>query len=162
MATNERVFAALDEADVRFVLVGGVAVVAHGFARLTVDVDVVIDLADEVASRAMTALTGLGLEPRLPVLAQQFADGSVRRSWIADKGMRVFTMLDPNDPVFELDVFVESPLPFEDLVRDAKSVVVAGRPVRIASIDHLIAMKRKAGRSKDLDDIAELEQLRDE
>ena len=156
------VFAALDEADVRFVIVGGLAVVAHGHARLTVDTDLVIDLEEAPASRAMDALVALGLEPRAPVDARRFADPKSRLSWIEEKGMLVFSFFDPRDQVAELDVFVESPLPFEVLYADAIETTVAGRRVRVASIDHLIEMKRRAGRPKDIEDIRELEALRDE
>lgn len=162
MATYEDVFAALDDAGVRFVVVGGIAVVLHGHVRATVDADLVIDLESEAARNAMEALSDLGLSPRLPVAASEFADESVRRTWIETKGMSVFTMLDPADPTFELDLFVKSPRPFTELFGEAKVVEVAGRPIRIASIDHLIAMKRVAGRPKDLLDIDDLERLRDE
>lgn len=154
-------FAALDEAEVRFVIVGGLAVIAHGHARLTVDIDLVIDLDDDPASRAMHALAELGLDPRVPVDTQQFANPRVRRSWVKDKGMLVFTFLDPKDQFFELDVFVESPKPFEELYAASVERRVDGRSVHVASIDDLIDMKRRAGRPKDLDDIVELEALRD-
>jgi predicted nucleotidyltransferase len=156
------VFAALDEAGVRFVIVGGLAVVAHGHARLTVDTDLVIDLDEEPAVRAMDALVALGLEARAPVDPRQFADPKARRSWIEDKGMLVFSFFDPRDQVPELDVFVEYPVPFEELFARSVEKTVGGRPVRVASIDDLIGMKRRAGRPKDLEDIEELEALRDE
>lgn len=72
------VFAALDAADVRYVVVGGMAVLLHGRVRNTVDLDLVIDLATEPARRAMEALTSLGLRPRAPVDAADFADASPR------------------------------------------------------------------------------------
>lgn len=162
MTRYEEVFAALADAAVRFVVVGGVAVVLHGHLRQTVDADIVIDLDDAPALRAIEVLSGLGLEPRLPVDAAQFADSATRGTWIEERGMRVFTMLDPRDPFFELDLFVESPIPFDELFGHAKPVTLGGREIRIASIDHLIQMKRAASRYKDLDDIQELERLRDE
>jgi hypothetical protein len=45
------VFEALDAARVRYVVVGGLAVVLHGHARLTADLDLMIDLASEPAAR---------------------------------------------------------------------------------------------------------------
>ncbi len=155
-------FAALNEAGVRYVIVGGLAVIGHGHVRLTVDTDLVIDLAEEPARRAMDVLLELGLDPRLPVDLRDFADSSIRNAWIAERGMMVFTVLDPNDAFFELDLFVKAPFDFEEFVSAAKQVTIGGVPVRIASIDHLIAMKQRAGRAKDLDDIVELEALRDE
>ena len=53
----EELLAYLDAADVRFVVVGGLAVVIHGHARLTVDIDLMLDLETENVRRAIDALT---------------------------------------------------------------------------------------------------------
>src|SRR3954469_6862834 len=62
----EDVYAALRTAEVRFVVVGGMAVVLSGHVRATVDLDVVVDLAPDAARRAVMALTDLGFQPRVP------------------------------------------------------------------------------------------------
>ena len=160
MATIESVLAALDDSGVRFVVVGGVAVVLHGHGRSTVDLDVVIDLASEDAVRAIDALIAIGLEPRLPVDARDFADERIRLEWVRSRGMQVFTMLDPGGHLL-VDLFVKSPLPFDELYADSKAVRIDRHQVHIASIDHLIDMKRRAGRIQDLADIEALEALRD-
>ena len=157
----EPVLAALDGADVRFVVVGGVAVVLHGHPRMTVDLDLVIDLAAEPATRAIGALVELGMEPRLPVDPQAFADPVVRRVWAEERKLTVFTMLDPSDPLLEVDLFAETPIPFEELWEQAVTVQLQDQAVRVASIEHLITMKKAAGRPQDLADIAALEALRD-
>jgi len=74
--------------------------------------------------------------------------------------MRVFSMWDPRRPLLEVDVFVDPPLPFEEVWSRAQTMEVAGATVRVASIGDLIALKRVAGRPKDLDDIAALEAIR--
>jgi len=155
----EPVLAALGAADVRFVVVGGVAVVLHGHPRMTADLDLVIDLATEPAGRAIAALVELGLEPRLPVDPQTFADPDVRRAWADERNLTVFTMLDPRDPLLEVDLFAEDPLPFDELWEQATVVQLEGQAIRIACIDHLIAMKKAVGRPQDLADIAALEAL---
>jgi hypothetical protein len=156
----EPVFVALNGSGARYVVVGGVATVLHGFARLTADVDVV-DLAPEAARRAITALTALGLRPRAPVAAELFADAAVRRSWIEGKGMRVFSLWDPRSPMREVDLLVEHPLEFEGLFARSVVVPVGTTDVRIASIDDLLALKRMAGRPEDALDIEALERIRD-
>ena len=160
VALFEPVFAALDDAGVRFVVVGGVAVVLHGHPRMTADLDLVIDLAAEPASRAITALQLLGLQPRLPVDPLSFADADVRMRWVSERNLVVFTMIDPREPLLEVDLFAEPPVPFEQLWEHAVSMPLGGRPVRVASIADLITMKRAAGRPQDLADITALEALR--
>jgi hypothetical protein len=159
MSLYDDVFAALHAGQVRYVVVGGVAVVLQGHPRMTVDLDLVIDLAADQAAAAVSALTGLGLQPRLPVRAQDFADAATRRSWVEERNLEVFSFYDPSDPVREVDVFANEPLPLDDLLADATVVTIGGVPVSVASRRHLVAMKRRVGRPQDLADIAALEEL---
>jgi hypothetical protein len=150
----EPLFAAL--AQVRYVLVGGLAVVIHGHARLTADVDLIIDLDPAEALKAMQALESLGLRPRAPVQAADFADPDLRRTWIEDKGMRVFSLWDPSNPLREVDVFVEHLIPFDELFARAEIVAIGKTVARVASIADLIELKRAASRPEDLSDIEAL------
>ena len=88
----ERVLDALNAAGVRYLVVGGVAVVLHGHLRTTADLDLVVQLDRDNVLRAMRALTGLGYRPRAPVAAEAFADEEVRESWVRDKGLTVFSL----------------------------------------------------------------------
>ena len=160
VALFEPVLAALDGAGVRFVVVGGVAVVLHGHPRMTADLGLVIDLAAASAASAIQALLDLGLEPRLTVDPHSFADPEVRRTWVEERGLTVFTMLDPRDALLEVDLFAQPPLPFDELWERATLVQLEGQQVRVACVDDLIAMKRQVGRPQDLADIAALEALR--
>jgi len=155
----EPLFEALNRADVRYVVVGGVATVLHGFARLTADVDLVVDLTPIEARKAIEALVGLGLRPRPPVDPAAFADSVTRESWIRDKGMRVFSLWDPTQPMREVDLFVDHPVEFEGLFARAEIVPLDTTTVRVASIADLIALKRLANRPQDLADIEALEAI---
>ena len=159
MSIYDDVFAALEAADVRYVVVGGIAVILHGRARSTVDLDLVVDLAAEPARRAMDALTGLGLRPRLPVDAADFADEATRRDWAENRHMQVFSFYDPANAFREIDVFVHYPVDMEELVAEAVVVELDGQRVTVASVRHLIQMKLAAGRPQDLEDVAVLRDL---
>jgi predicted nucleotidyltransferase len=155
----EELLAYLDQAGVRFVVVGGVAVVIHGFLRMTADLDLAIDLETSNVLRAVGALTARGLRPLLPVKATDFADEEIRRDWVETRNVQVFSMRDERNPLLTVDLFARPPLPFDDLWSRADTVPLGGRAIRIASIDDLIAMKRQAGRAQDLLDISKLEEL---
>ena len=159
MSPLESIFEALNRAGVRYVVVGGVAVVLHGFARVTGDLDLVIDLDPPAARRAIEALLSLGLRPRVPVDALAFADAGVRASWVRDKRMRVFTMLDPANALRQVDLFAEHPLPFEDLWARAEVMTTTATTVHVAAIPDLIAMKHQAGRPRDRADIEALREV---
>ncbi len=160
MGLYDDVYAALAAAQVRYVVVGGMAVVLSGHLRTTVDLDVVVDLAPDAAARAMAALVGLGLRPRVPVAPEDFADPVIRAGWIEDKHMQVLSFYDPGHLAREVDVFVAYPIGFEALVSRAVPTAVAGMLIPVASIEDLIAMKRLAGRPRDLEDVSALERLR--
>lgn len=159
MARIEALLEALTEAGVRYVLVGGVAVVLHGHARLTVDVDLVVDLEEKEARKAIDVLVSLGLQPRVPVDPAGFADASLRAQWAAERGMRVFSMSDPGDPLRVVDLFVTHPIPFADLWSRSVLIPLSRVHARVASIPDLIHLKRLAGRPLDLDDIGHLERI---
>jgi hypothetical protein len=157
----EPIFAALERAGVRYVTVDGVAVVLHGHARLTADLDLAVDLAPRAASEAIDALTAIGFRPRMPVEARGFADPAVRERWITEQGMTVFSMWDPDDPLRSVDLFVEQPIDFEELWERSVVVDIGGTSARVASIADLILLKRVAGRAVDLEDIAALEAIQE-
>lgn len=153
---------ALNEAGVRFVVVGGVAVVLHGHPRLTADLDLVLDLGTDNLLAALRALRDEGLAPRLPVPPEQFADPQIRERWRREHNLTVFSLHDPADPRREVDLFAETPVAFEELWESSHVVVAGDVPIRVVGLAHLIAMKRVAGRPQDLADIVALEALRDD
>lgn len=159
MALFEPLFKALNDAGVRYVVVGGLAVVLHGHARLTVDVDLVVDLDEGQALKAIDALVNLGLRPRVPVNPRDFADRSIREAWIRDRGMQVFSMFDPSNPMRVVDLFVEHPVPFEELWSRSQVFELRDTTVRVAAIPDLIHLKRLADRPQDRADIEQLEAI---
>ncbi len=137
MTVFEPLLAALAGSGVRFVVVGGVAVVLHGHPRFTADLDVALDLGADNPRRALDALTAVGLVPLLPVDIGDFADAEVRTGWVADRHLVVFTLADPADPFRRVDIFAEDPIPFEDLWARAQLVTLGEISVRVASIEDL-------------------------
>jgi len=155
----EELLAYLDESGVRFVVVGGLAVVIQGYARLTADIDLVIDLEPANVRRAVDALTARGLRPLLPVDASDFANDARRREWIEMRNLEVFSMRDERNPLLTVDLFAREPMPFEELWSRADRVTLAGRTIHVACIDDLIRMKHAAGRAQDIVDIDRLQEI---
>ena len=148
---------ALNKANVRYLVAGGLAVNAHGYLRLTYDVDVVIQLDPENILAAFAALAKLGYRPSVPVTGVQFADAEQRRDWIKNKSMQVLNFYNAKHQQMPVDVFVTEPFDFDGEFKAAKRGNLApGLPVRFVSIPTLIKMKKLANRPKDLDDIEHL------
>jgi hypothetical protein len=155
----EPIFEALNRDIVRYVVVGGMAVVLHGYARLTADLDLAVDLSPPEAGRAVDALVRLGFRPSAPVEPAGFADPSVRSRWINEKNMQVFSMRDPGNPMRQVDLFTRNPIEFEGLWERSELLELAEVTVRVASIPDLIQLKRFAGRPQDMTDIEALEAI---
>ena len=149
-------FALLAAARIRFVLVGGLALVLHGLDRLTADVDLVIDLSAESAQAAVQALTAAGYRALAPVDPIALADPEKRREWQTVRNMQVFSFWDSSNTRPTVDIILSPAVPFDELWTAASVVNLAGHAVHVASIEHLIRMNAAAGRPQDLADIERL------
>lgn len=155
----ERVLEALNSAGVRYLVVGGVAVVLHGHLRTTADLDLVVQLERDNVLKAVRALKGLGYRPRAPVAAEAFADEEARESWVRDKGLTVFSFWSSRAPTLEVDLFVREPFGFVDVYARALNVPLETTSAWVVSLPDLIALKSQAGRPQDLEDIEALRAL---
>ncbi|MDQ6623770.1 MAG: hypothetical protein M3Y86_09860 [Verrucomicrobiota bacterium] len=151
---------ALNEADVSFLLVGGLAVVEHGYGRNTFAVDLVVRLTPDSVVRAFAALARIGYQPKVPITPEEFAHPEKRRHLIEEKGMKVLNFWSDQHRETPLDIFVTEPFDFMSEYRQSEEREVApGVVVRVVSLQTLFAMKREANRPKDLADLDELSLL---
>ena len=149
-------YSLLVAARVRFVVVGGLAVLLHGLDRLTADVDLAIDLSTDATQDTVRALTQGGYRPMAPVDPMSLADPELRRDWQASRGMKVFSFWDSTNTRPTVDVMLAPVVSFEELWTGATLVAIGGIDVRVASVPHLIRMKEAAGRPQDLADVERL------
>jgi hypothetical protein len=156
----EAIISALNAAPARYLVADGLAVVAHGYVRFTADIDLIIDLDAANVTRAMAALASLGYRPRAPVGLDEFADPAKRVQWVRDKGLTVFSLFSAVHPATEVDIFVESPLDFEQAYGGAVKMEIApGVSATFVALSDLLRLKRQAGRAQDLLDIDMLSAL---
>jgi len=113
VASLEAIFRALQEAEARYLVVGGLAVVAHGYVRVTQDLDLVLDLSGESLPCALGALDSLGYRPIVPVALSDFARPELRRDWIENRNMKVFNLISDRFPDVVIDIFVQEPFAFD-------------------------------------------------
>jgi hypothetical protein len=146
----------LVEADVRFVLVGGLAVNAWGYLRATRDLDFVPDPAPENLARLNSLLTELG--GKVDVDGKLLAGSAI--STFLRTGDRTLVATD----LGQVDVLQGLPqVPsFAALEETAKDVDLDGLIVRVCSLEHLIEMKRSSERPRDREDLAALEAVQKE
>jgi len=162
LATLEAITRALAGANVRYLIVGGLAVAARGYGRVTFDVDLVVQLQPDNVRRALAALESLAYRPLVPVPSRDFADPTIRGNWIQDKGMVVFQLHSDWHPETRLDLFVAEPFDFDDEYDQALvGEILPGLQVRFVRLDTLIRMKEATGREKDREDVRQLRLLQE-
>ena len=163
LTTLERVFRALNDAGVRYLVVGGVAVNAHGYQRLTQDLDLVVGLAPANVRSALTALERLGFRPVLPVRPEAFADPEQRARWVEERNLQVLSLVSDEHRDTTVDLFATEPFDFEVEYGAALSADVApALAVRFLRLATLIAMKEATGRPRDEDDAEHLREIQRE
>jgi hypothetical protein len=157
LSTLEAIVSALDLHGARYLIVGGLAVAAHGYGRVTFDLDLVIDLERENVRRAIDALESLGYRPVPPVAAQEFADPGHRERWVREKNMLVFSLRSEQHRETPVDILVKEPFDF-DLEYDRALVgdLLPDVQARFVCLDTLIRMKEAADREKDREDVRQL------
>lgn len=153
LASFEAIVKVFDDAEVRYLVAGGLAVNAYGYLRYTKDVDFIVQLSPDNIIKAFRALKPLGYKPLVPVTAEQFADASLRESWIQEKGMKVLQFWSDEHKETPIDMFVTEPVDFDCEYEHALLKPLGKMTVRFVTIPALIKMKQAAGRPGDLLDI---------
>jgi hypothetical protein len=158
MFQADELLLALRDAEVRFVVIGGIAVGVHGYVRATKDLDIVPDPRPENLTRLASLLRGLDAAhvgvgefsadelPYDPTDPAQLAQGA---------NFRLQTRLGPLD-VMQWVAGIEEDPAYALLARDAVTVQFRGGELLVCGLDHLRAMKQAAGREQDLQDLREL------
>ena len=146
----------LTDNEVEFIIVGGAAATAHGSARLTFDLDIVYKRSKENIARLVNALRPLdpylrGAPPGLPF------DWSVET---IEKGLN-FTLTTSLGALDLLGDIVGGG-GYAQLFETTIPVEIGGVQCLCLDLERLIQVKRAAGRPKDLEVVAELEQILDE
>ncbi len=155
----EAIAHALTDADVRYIVAGGLAVNAHGYLRFTKDVDFIIQLVPENISHAFAALNTLGYTPNIPITAEQFSNNELRENWIQEKGMQVLQFWSEQHKETPIDIFVSEPFDFEMEYKNSLIKPFGTSNVRFVSILTLIDMKTLANRPQDQLDIEQLRSI---
>lgn len=135
----------LNKAGVDYILVGGWAVNMYGYIRATVDLDIWIMADKDNAHKVYSALIDFGA-PITEMKPEEFAEyGMIFQIGVAPCRIDIISKI--------------SGVSYQDAVTRSVSKTIDGIPVRIISLEDLIANKKASGRIKDLADVEVLEGL---
>lgn len=145
----------LARARVDFVLAGGLACVLQGAERVTMDVDVAVLMSPANFQGFLAVMDGLGLKPRAPVPPQHLLDPAVVDALVREKHALVFTFVDPDRPIRQVDLFLTPELGYDRLAPESEWLDLDGIAIRVLSKRKLLELKLgiHPARAKDLADI---------
>jgi hypothetical protein len=157
----ETIFNALNDAKVRYLVVGGVAVTLHGIQRLTVDLDLAIALDEANILNTVKVLQRLGFVPRLPLKAEDLANNEKRKEWREQKAMLAFSFFRREREFETIDIITDFPLDFEQCYVRRVQLDRENISIPLMDIPDLINMKQHANRKQDMSDIEFLKKVLD-
>jgi hypothetical protein len=146
---------------VEFIICGGVAMVLHGVERMTVDLDLIVDLKEANLRAFLKAMKHLKLKPRVPIPDEALLDPAKRQIMVEEKNALVFTFIDLKNPFRQVDIFITDKVSFDVLKHDVEIIQIEGFPVKLLSKEKLLEMKKTIDpvREKDIFDINALEKV---
>jgi predicted nucleotidyltransferase len=135
----------LNQAEVKYVLIGGYSVIFHGYPRVTGDLDLYLEPSEENYNKLLSACHNFGL-PGVMIDKGQF---------INPNETDVFTF---GRPPVAIDLMVKlANFTFYEVYNQATIEEIDDIKLKVIHINHLKIAKRFAGRFKDLDDLEHLE-----
>ena len=146
LAWTSRLSRALRDAGVKHAIAGGLAVAAHGHARATADIDLVIESGAEAVARARTAAASIGaLQTKRPV--SQFKRIALLRVLLAPDGA--------TEPI-PVDLLLPPAAIEADLLARVATTTIAGEQMPLVSVEDLILLKLFRASPTDLADVRAL------
>jgi predicted nucleotidyltransferase len=152
----QTIFKELNGLGIDYLVIGGLAVNFHGIPRMTYDIDLMVLLEPENILKLVTKLTQWGYKPKIPIDPRDLAVETKRNSWVQDKGMKALNFYSETLPIGEIDIVIDTPIPYEELRGRAVRVELQDDKIPTVSIHDLIELKLRAGRKQDLADVEHL------
>ena len=153
------IFKKFNELKIDYLIVGGLAVNLHGVPRMTYDIDIMIKLEKKNISKIVKQLIEWGYRLKMPVDPMELGDIKKIKNRIKEKGMKAINFYHSDFPIAEIDIVVDSPIPYSKLKSNAIYVEVSDERLPVINIHDLIYIKSKAGRKQDMADVESLKKI---
>lgn len=152
MAVYEEIFKGFQKANVKYVLVGGMAVNLFGALRATADVDIIVALEAENLKAIISVLKKRGYRLKQPVDILSLADKRRREDLIKNKHLKALNFYKQGS-VEEIDIIVDTPVSYQKAATNSSNVKCGLTKVPLISMADLIKMKKYSNRQIDKTDI---------
>lgn len=142
----EEVIEALNNSQIKYLIIGGLAVNLYGVHRLTRDLDLMIEVSEETIKEFAHIMKGLGYSTPAPP-----------EKWMKITALSFFH---ESEEYKQVDLFIKNPIDFEEAYKRRKTFKINDIPFPCISEEDLITMKEKSGRDRDLIDTGSLKMLK--
>ncbi len=132
--------------EVKYIVVGGFAVVAYGYVRTTQDIDFLIYPSKNNSEKMMKTLTEFG-----------FGNAGIPKEYFEKEGVAIHLGVEPNRIDFLTSL---QGISNDEIFKNVKNIEYYNKQFKIISKEDLIKCKKATGRLKDLADVEELEKIK--
>ncbi len=153
MTFLERVCRTLNNANLRYAIVGGYAVALHGAVRGTIDIDIVLKWEKRQLESLETELNNINLKSRLPLTAKDVFN--YRDEYINNRNLIAWNFYNPANLSEQLDVIITFDLSGREIIKKT----ISNTSIPILNKTDIIDMKSNTGRAQDIEDIKALQKL---
>ena len=142
----EKLLENLGKAEVKFIVVGGLAVALNGFVRTTEDVDILVETSAANINRLLHALSSFGQGHARELSLNDFeaTEGAVRV--VEDFPLDIFTVMRGKQ--------------YADLISATRQVEIKATTIAFLDAGALVQLKEKSQREKDQIDVAALKRIK--
>ena len=153
-------FSKLQQFEVQYLLIGGLAVTLHGVEPAKMDIDITVAMQPNNLDKLIACAESLNLKPVLPVPLSSLKNLPLLKQWHTEKNLIAFALRTEEIAGVTLDILLFPPVDFGLMLQNVAQFTIGSTTVNVASIDNLILLKQAAGRAIDLSDIEHLNKIK--
>lgn len=131
----------LNKNNVRYIIIGGYAVVYHGYVRSTNDIDIWIDIRKDNIKKVIKALDAFGFSS-LNITEADFSPNQIIQLGCPPNRIDLIT--------------TPAGIDFETCYESGEQVIIDNITIKFIDLENLIKAKKASGRTRDLADVEEL------
>ena len=152
-------FKQLHQAQIHYLICGGLAVNIYGIPRMTADIDLLVSFDEENIKRFESVVDDLSFASVVPVQLSSLLDQGKRQQIIKEKNLIAYSYYNKRSNFMNLDVLIDVPISFDSLWEKREKRSIEDFEINIVSLNDLIELKKYANRVQDKQDVLMLHKL---
>ncbi|MFA7576821.1 MAG: DUF6036 family nucleotidyltransferase [Candidatus Muiribacteriota bacterium] len=155
------IFKGFYDNNIKYLIVGGLAVNLHNVPRMTNDIDIIISTDKENVEHICNMLEKLNYKTKIPVNPKDISEPEILKEWTELKNLKALSFYNKTQPYKEIDILLVHPLNFDKAYLKKEEREFNDIKLYFVNLDDLIIMKEYSGRNQDINDLKMLKKVRD-